>query len=141
MSRQRDDRSGYGDDQGTHVGRPQEGRAGEAPNEYPGVREPDAGTEAERSAADGTPGGTPRSAMGSEAAEGIHGAREAGENGRDAAAPSSLSETGTGRDAAEGELEGETRSGSEPLVERERESSSSYGGAGGAPKRAPDGPH
>jgi hypothetical protein len=137
MSRQRDDRSGYGDDQGTRVGRPQEGRAGEAPDEYPGVREPDAGTEAERRAADGTPGGTPRSAMGSEAAEGIHGAREAGENGRDAAAPSSLSETGTGRES----VEGETRSASEPLVERERESGSSYGGAGGEPKRAPDGPH
>ncbi len=137
MSRQRDDRSGYGDDQGTRVGRPQEGRAGEAPDEYPGVREPDAGTEAERRAADGTPGGTQRSAMGSEAAEGIHGAREAGENGRDAAAPSSLSETGTGRES----VEGETRSASEPLVERERESGSSYGGAGGEPKRAPDGPH
>ena len=137
MTRQRDDRSGYGDDQGTRVGRPQEGRAGEAPEEYPGVREPDAGTEAERSAADGTPGGTPRSAMGSEAAEGIHGAREAEANGRDHSAPSILSETGTGRDAEEGE----TRSGSEPLVERERESSSSYGGAGGEPKRAPDGPH
>lgn len=137
MADQRDDRSGYGDDQGTRVGRPQEGRAGEAPEEYPGVGRKDSAENAERRAEEGTPSGTPRNAMGSEAAEGIHGARGGREQGREASAPSSLSETGTGREP----VEGSTRSGSEPLVERERESSSSYGGDGGEPKEAKDGPH
>lgn len=134
MADQRDDRSGYGDDQGTRVGPPEKGRAGEAPEEYPGVRKTDADEEAERRAAEGTPSGTPQAAMGSESAEGIHGARE---RPRDATAPSSLSEASTGRDPAEGS----TRAGSEPLVEREREHSSSYGGDGGDPKEARDGPH
>ncbi|HEX6060052.1 MAG TPA: hypothetical protein VFZ11_13660 [Gemmatimonadaceae bacterium] len=135
MAKERDDErsSGYGDDQGTRVGRPEAGRAGETPNDYPG-----AGKQGEaRRAAEGSDSGTPRSAMGSEAAEGIHGARDAKEDGRDASAPSSLSETETGRES----VEGTERSGSEPLVERERENTSSYGGAGGEPRTPKDGPH
>lgn len=136
MDRQRDDErdSGYGDDQGTRVGRPEPGRAGETPNEYPGVDERDSDT---RRANDASASRTPRNAMGNEAAEGIHGAREGRDDGRDVRAPSSLSETETGRER----VEGAGRSGSEPLVERERESASSYGGEGGEPRVPPDRPH
>jgi hypothetical protein len=142
MTDRRDEDSGYGDEQGTRVGRPEPGRSG-APGEYPGVPERgDEQADGERAqrATGGASGGrtegngTPRNAMGSEAAEGIHGARRDGE---DADAPSSLSETATGRERAEGS----TRAGSEPLVERERVAGSSYGGEGGEPRVPPDRPH
>jgi hypothetical protein len=143
MTDRKDEGSGYGDDQGTRVGRPEHGRSG-APGEYPGV--PERGDEREEgetgkgATGGGSSGGrtegngSPRNAMGSEAAEGIHGARREGE---DADAPSSLSETATGREHAEGA----TRAGSEPLVERERIAGSSYGGEGGEPRVPPDRPH
>ena len=133
MDEQRDEGAGYGDDQGTRVGKPESGRAGQAPGEYPGVDE--GARDSSRRAASGEADGTPRSGMGNEAAEGIHAARA---DERDERAPSSLSETtGTGREHEEGA----TRSGSEPLVERERVAESSYGGEGGEPRVPPDRPH
>ena len=142
MTDHENERSGYGDDQGTRVGRPEQGRSG-APGEYPGVPErgDEQGERAGRDASGGSSSGTsdkgngtPRNAMGSEAAEGIHGARR---DGRDLDAPSSLSETETGREGSEGA----TRAGSEPLVERQRVAESSYGGEGGEPRVPPDRPH
>lgn len=64
---------------------------------------------------------------GGEAAEGIHGASA---DHRDPAAESSVEEAQTGR--------GDARSGSEPLVDRENEHRSGYGGAAGKPVESSD---
>lgn len=118
---ERTDRSGYGDDQGTHVGRP-------ASPERGADRGPGHGTDAE-------PEGRTLG-MGAEAAEGIHGARGASgaSGGRDESDRSSLEGQGTGR----GVEQGAERAGSEPLEGREREHRSGYGGSGGRPVSSSD---
>ena len=63
---------------------------------------------------------------GAEAAEGIHGAGSE----REPSDRSSVEETPTGSD--------DDRAGSEPLVDRETEHRSGYGGAGGQPVRSAD---
>jgi hypothetical protein len=63
---------------------------------------------------------------GAEAAEGIHGAG----SDRDPSDRSSVDESATGAD--------DDRSGSEPLVDRQTEHRSGYGGAGGNPVRSSD---
>lgn len=109
-------RRGFGEEQGTRVGAPdQEGTAGA---DHPGRR---ASSPAERT-----------TGAGSEASEGVHDLQGAG---RDPAAPSGLHGEGAERAVADG-----TRQrGSEPLEGREHEHRSGYGGAGGAPVLPSDG--
>jgi hypothetical protein len=72
---------------------------------------------------DDSPGST---GAGSEAAEGIHGAT----TNRDPADRSSAEHAPSGSD--------DDRAGSEPLVDRETEHRSGYGGSGGKPVRSSD---
>jgi hypothetical protein len=73
---------------------------------------------------------------GAEAAEGIHSA----DGDRDPSDRSALESQPTGRDGADatGGSADVARSGSEPLVDRENEHRSGYGGAGGKPVRSSD---
>lgn len=106
-------REGYGDDGGTRVGRPDTGRgadAGTGPSSQP-VKEG-----LEGAVFEGDEGGT---GAGSEAAQGIEGARD-------------------GKEGAGGTRGGASRLGSEPLANREQEHKSGYGGEGGAPRTSSD---
>ena len=107
-----------GDDQGTRVGSPDASRRNDA-----------------RGA----------SGSGGEAAEGIHGAS----GGRDPGAKSSVESHPTGRAATGGAgtssgggdkaaSDGQDRTGSEPLTDRETEHRSGYGGSGGDPVSSSD---
>jgi hypothetical protein len=112
----------HGDDQGTRVG------------------SPDTGDPSARNQSRGATG------AGSEAAEGLHSA----DGGRDPSDRSALESQPTGRGASEstgtrggsnsrGERStGEERSGSEPLVDRETEHRSGYGGSAGQPVTSSD---
>jgi hypothetical protein len=84
------------------------------------VGSPDPGDPSRRKQSSGATG------AGSEAAEGIHGAG----TDRDQGDRSSVEERPTGTD--------DERSGSEPLVDRETEHRSGYGGAGGQPVQSSD---
>jgi hypothetical protein len=71
---------------------------------------------------------------GGEAAEGIHGAS----GDRDAAAKSSVDSQPTGRADKQTDSSAEERTGSEPLVDRQTEHRSGYGGSGGEPVSSSD---
>ncbi|MBA3671646.1 MAG: hypothetical protein H0W68_06435 [Gemmatimonadaceae bacterium] len=102
-----------GDDQGTRVGAPDQ--SGNAAADGDG----------------GIPSGRPErtTGAGSEASEGVHGAKGGTRPEGDRTA---LSGKESGR-SADG-----SRAGSEPLEERENEHRSGYGGAGGAPVTSSD---
>jgi hypothetical protein len=102
---------GYGDDQGTRVGSPDQSAAS--------------------SQADGESRPQRQTGTGSEASEGIHNARH--EEGRDEGDRTGL----TGKETGPGVRDGDARAGSEPLTEGDQHRSG-YGGAGGAPVRSSD---
>lgn len=104
---------GLGDDQGTRVGAP------------------DQSTPRQHSDA---PTGRPerQTGMGSEASEGMHGAKGSGERREEDT--TSLSSQETGRSSREGG----GRAGSEPLTEEGDQHRSGYGGAGGKPVTSSD---
>ena len=103
---------GLGDDQGTRVGAPDQA----TPRQH----------------SDGPTGRPERqTGAGSEASEGLHGARGEGERPEDDA--TSLSSQETGRSSREGS----GRAGSEPLTEADQHRSG-YGGAGGKPVTSSD---
>lgn len=107
-------REGFGDDAGTRVGRPDEGRAAAGPSQ-------DAGT----------PSQGKSTGAGGEAAEGIHGA---GTSSRNESDRTSVDSKETGReDRGTREL-----AGSEPLQKRNQEHKGSYGGEGGTPRTSSD---
>lgn len=97
----------HGDDQGTRIG------------------EPDAGSPAQRKQNRGATG------AGAEAAEGIHSADGDREPGDQSGVESQPTGRGSSEEQDSSNLAG--RSGSEPLVDREKEHRSGYGGAGGKP--------
>ena len=115
MDEQRDKGSaeGLGDDQGTRVGTPDQG----TPRQH----------------SDGPTGRPERqTGAGSEASEGMHNARGAGERREGDATGLSSQETGrTARDGGQ-------RAGSEPLTEEGKQHRSGYGGAGGKPVTSSD---
>ena len=102
----------HGDDQGTRVG------------------SPDTGSPSQRN--------QPRDATGAgaEAAEGIHSADGDRHPSDQSAVESTETGRGTSQDAGGSADVG--RSGSEPLIDREREHRSGYGGAGGKPVESSD---
>ena len=101
----------HGDDQGTRVG------------------SPDQGSPSERKKSGGSTG------AGAEAAEGIH----AADGGRDPSENSAVESQPTGRGGGKGGSGDDVApSGSEPLVDREHEHRSGYGGAGGKPVKSSD---
>ena len=104
---------GFGDDQGTRVGAPDQ----ETPRQH-----------------SDSPTGRPerQTGAGSEASEGMHNAKGEGERREDDA--TGLSSQETGRSAREGGR----RSGSEPLTEEGEQHRSGYGGAGGQPVTSSD---
>jgi hypothetical protein len=106
------DRNTHGDDQGTRVG------------------SPDAGNTSRRNDSSGSTG------AGAEAAEGIHSA----DGGRDPGDRTALEGQPTGRaDSRSGRAGGSQEpTGSEPLIDRETEHRSGYGGSGGRPVRSSD---
>ena len=106
-----DDPNPHGDDQGTRVG------------------SPDTGDPARRNDSSDATG------AGAEAAEGIHSA----DGDRDPSERSALESEPTGRGGSpRNASSGQERSGSEPLVDRETEHRSGYGGSGGKPVRSSD---
>lgn len=107
-------REGFGDDAGTRVGRPDEGRAA---------------NDAAKGA--GTPSQGKSTGAGGEAAEGIHGA---GTSSRDESDRTRVNSREIGRED-EGTRE---LAGSEPLQKRNQEHKGSYGGEGGAPRTSSD---
>ena len=123
-------RGGYGDDQGTRVGEPDEParsggseRAESRGGPGPSTRPVNEGLEGAVLSGSGDPGESRtagRAGAGSEAAEGIHGTQQ---STRDPSDRSSLE--------GAGDVE---REGSEPLRERSEEHESGYGGRGGEPK-------
>ena len=107
------DRNPHGDDQGTRVG------------------SPDAGNASRRNDSSGSTG------AGAEAAEGIHSA----DGGRDPSDRTALESQPTGRaDAPAGRAtrRNQEPAGSEPLIDRETEHRSGYGGSGGQPVSSSD---
>jgi hypothetical protein len=88
------------------------------------VGSPDTGDTSRRNQSQGATG------AGSEAAEGIHSA----DGDRDPSEQSALESQPTGRDTGGSRQ----RSGSEPLVDRETEHRSGYGGSGGQPVTSSD---
>ena len=103
---------GFGDDQGTRVGRPDSAGPNAAPSTGTGVRVGEESTGA-----------------GSEAAEGIHSTK-----GHDPKEKSSVEHA----HGEPGRGEGAGLSGSEPLRHRETEHKSGYGGEGAEPKTSSD---
>ena len=114
------DRNPHGDDQGTRVG------------------SPDTGDPSRRNNSRGATG------AGAEAAEAIHsadGGRDPGERTAIESQPTGRADAEPVRDKRSGGGEtggGEERSGSEPLVGRETEHRSGYGGSAGEPVRSSD---
>jgi hypothetical protein len=104
---------GYGDEQGTRVGPPDQS----APKQHADTPSSGAGK---------------RTGMGSEATEGVHGARS--DDRREPEDRTSLSDQETGR----GSREGGSRAGSEPLEADPSQHRSGYGGAAGAPVTSTD---
>jgi hypothetical protein len=101
----------HGDDQGTRIG------------------SPDAGSPSQRNQSSGATG------AGAEAAEGIHSA----DGSRDPSDQSAIEGQPTGRGSQPASASGDVaRSGSEPLVDRENEHRSGYGGAAGKPVKSSD---
>jgi hypothetical protein len=103
---------GYGDDQGTRVGAPDQS--------------------ASSSQADGSSRPQRKTGTGSEASEGIHNARH--EQGREEGDRTGL----TGEETGPGVREGGQRTGSEPLGSEGDQHRSGYGGSGGSPVRSSD---
>jgi hypothetical protein len=103
---------GYGDDQGTRVGSPDQS--------------------ASSSQADGESRPQRQTGTGSEASEGIHNARH--EGGRDEEDRTGL----TGKETGPGVRDGGSRAGSEPLAGGGEQHRSGYGGSGGKPVRSSD---
>jgi hypothetical protein len=104
---------GFGDDQGTRVGSPQEG----APRQHSDAPSP----RPER-----------QTGAGSEASEGMHDAAQG--PGRDEEDATGLA----GREQGRSPRDGGDRSGSEPLAEGGDQHRSGYGGAGGKPVTSSD---
>jgi len=103
---------GFGDDQGTRVGAPDQSASRQHADEPTGRPQRQTG-------------------VGSEATEGMHDAQQGG--GRDEGDATGLSDQETGRSARDGAK----RSGSEPLPEDDQHRSG-YGGAGGKPVSSSD---
>jgi hypothetical protein len=123
--------AGFGDEQGTRVGRPDPGQAPAAPSSAAGVPDGEEGSilegeETRRGVSQKDRGNT---GAGSEAAEGIHSTKPRQPEQR------------SGVEHAHGEPgrgEGAGLSGSEPLRHRETEHKSGYGGEKGEPKTSSD---
>lgn len=122
---------GFGDDQGTRVGSPDQGRANAAPSTGTGVPSGEEGSILEgESSRRGVPSSDrANTGAGAGAAEGLHSTK--------ARSP----EERSGVEHAHGEPgrgEGAGLSGSEPLRHRETEHKSGYGGEKGEPKTSSD---
>ena len=122
-----DPEPGFGDEQGTHIGRPDPGSPSAAPSTGTGVPVGEEGSilegESSRRGMTGSDRGS--TGAGSEAAEGLHSAKGRSEHDK------------SGVERAHGEPgrgEGAGLSGSEPLRHRETEHKSGYGGEKGEPK-------
>jgi hypothetical protein len=127
----RDD-EGFGDDQGTRVGRPDAGKAGAAPSSGTDVPSGVEGSilDGEESRRGMTASDRASTGAGAEAAEGIHSAEEERPPHERSAVEHAHGEPGRG--------EGAGLSGSEPLRHRETEHKSGYGGEQGDPKISSD---
>jgi hypothetical protein len=121
---------GFGDDQGTRVGRPDPGGASAAPSTGTGSPDAEEGSilEGEDSRRGMTASDRGSTGAGAEAAEGVHGAKR--EPRERSSAERAHGEPGRG--------EGAGLSGSEPLRHRETEHKSGYGGDQGEPKKSSD---
>jgi hypothetical protein len=122
---------GFGDDQGTRVGRPDPGRVNAAPSTGTGVPVGEEGSilEDEESRRGMPATDRANTGAGAEASEGMHSSK-----GRSP-------EDKSGVEQAHGEPgrgEGAGLSGSEPLRHRETEHKSGYGGEQGSPKTSSD---
>lgn len=141
---------GYGDDQGTHIGRPREsGRENDRDSGQPGAHSVRDGLEgsvldggddsksAEASAVDGSQGRSRgRTGAGAEAAQGIHGMPGAGgEPNKGTSNRAGEGQSAGGASGQEGDVE---HSGSEPLHGSSQQHRSGYGGRGGAPDTSSD---
>jgi hypothetical protein len=120
---------GFGDDQGTRVGRPDPERNEASPSTGTGTPSAVEGSilEGEESRRGMTANDRANTGAGAEGAEGIHSAKSGGEHER------------SGVERAHGEPgrgEGAGLSGSEPLRHRETEHKSGYGGEGAGPKES-----
>lgn len=116
-------REGFGDDQGTRVGRPDAAK-GASGHTGPSTQPVDQGLEG-AILDDSGRGGT---GAGAEAAEGTEGAQQHRSASDRSSVDASSSSTRGGAD----------RRGSEPLADRDEEHVSGYGGAAGQPKRSSD---
>jgi hypothetical protein len=123
---------GFGDDQGTRVGRPDAGKAAAAPSSGTGVPNGEEGSilEGEESRRGVTPSDRASTGAGAEAAEGMHSSKETRDPGERSGVEHAHGEPGRG--------EGAGLSGSEPLRHRETEHKSGYGGEKGEPKISSD---
>ena len=118
-------REGFGDGQGTRVGKPDEGRSDESGRMGAEGSPGNAGGRGVTRGADAVTKDGQSTGAGAEAAEGVH--------SMDEREPTRNS--GASRGAAAG---GEGERGSEPLAGRNREHRSGYGGAGGNPVSSSD---
>jgi hypothetical protein len=123
--------AGFGDEQGTRVGRPDPDRAAAAPSSATNVPNGEEGSilEGEESHRGMSTSDRANSGAGAEAAEGIHSTKGRSQQDR------------SGVEHAHGEPgrgEGAGLSGSEPLRHRETEHKSGYGGEHGEPKKSSD---
>ena len=123
---------GFGDDQGTRVGRPDPGRAQAAPSSATGVPNGEEGSilEGEPSRRGMTASDRANTGAGAEAAEGLHGSKGDRQPGDRSGVEHAHGEPGRG--------EGAGLSGSEPLRHRETEHKSGYGGEKADPKTSSD---
>ena len=122
-----DPEPGFGDEQGTRVGRPDPDESSAAPSTGTGVPVGEEGSilEGESSRRGMTASDSKSTGAGAEAAEGLHSAKGRSPNEK----------SGTERAHGEpGRGEGAGLSGSEPLRHRETEHKSGYGGEKGEPK-------
>ena len=122
---------GFGDDQGTRVGRPDAGRASAGPSTSAGVPNGEEGSilEGEPSRRGVSASDRAKTGAGAEAAEGMHSSKEREPEER------------SGVERAHGEPgrgEAAGLSGSEPLRHRETEHKSGYGGEKADPKTSSD---
>jgi len=123
---------GFGDDQGTRVGRPDPARGDAGPSSGTGGPDAEEGSilEGEESRRGMTASDRANTGAGSEAAEGIHSAQGQKQPHEKSAVERKHGEPGRG--------EGAGLSGSEPLRHRETEHKSGYGGEQGEPRESSD---
>lgn len=124
----RDGEGGFGDDQGTRVGRPSSPDADQPGQLGAGAGQPE-GSAARRPRMNEESSGDEgkSTGAGAEAAEGIHAADGSRQEGDRTALDGKETGRGEGKDAG--------RSGSEPQTSHDREHWSRYGGAGGEEKK------